>query len=175
MSAAIVFSLWPAPSPSDGETGALGRTCDGKAGRQWGLHCNGATSPAQMAAVCLFMCLLSIGIVVPYAMQGAAVVLAFAAIELVVVGIALLAYVRRGGDAHTLALAGQRRALTEFRAKRVSSETTSGEGTQIDFSGPGRCVQVGHFIRPQQGARLAQKLRHALRSALACPPSAHPV
>jgi len=157
----------------------------GAPGRQWALRRSCSMSPSQMVAVYLSLCLLSVVIALPFALNGAGVVLAFAGIELVAVGLAMLAYARHAADGDLLTLSGRclqvaqtrgpHASMIEFRAEWLSIEPAAGEGSLIELSGQGRRVRVGRFVRPQQRARFAQELRHALRSALDCPSSAHPV
>jgi len=153
------------------------------AGVRWVLRRNCSVTPAQMGAAYLALCLLSVAIAVPFALHGALAVLAFAGLELVAVGAALLVYARHVGDGDTLTLAGQslhveqtsgsRTSHAEFRAEWVSVEPSHGEGSLVELAGQGQRVRVGRFLRPELRPALAQELRLALRSALGHCPSAH--
>lgn len=151
---------------------------------RWELRRNCAMTPAQMGAVYLSMCALSAAIAIPFALQGAAVVLAFAGLELLVVGAALLVYVRRIGDGDTLTLSGRSLRIaqvqgsqlrqTEFRAEWVCVEPSQAQGSLVELSGQGQRVQVGRLLHPALRPALAQELRLALRTALSQAPFATP-
>ncbi len=141
-------------------------------------------TPAQLGAVYLSLCGLSMVIATPFAFHGATVVLAFAGLELLAVGAAMLMFARHVRDGDLLTLTGQtlqveqsngsRTVMTEFRAEWVSVEPRHGEGSLVEISGQGHRVLVGRFLRPELRPTLANELRLALRSARSLPPSAFP-
>lgn len=186
MTATFAPSSWPAPVPpawrfgrawSGGDpAGAGSGSARGPAeatGIQWVLCRNCSVTPRQLGAAYLSLCLLSLLVATGFAWFGAPVVLAFAALELLVLGAAMLIYARHARDGDTLTLAGPSLAVeqssggrvrrTEFRAEWVSVEPSLGEGSLIQLSGQGRQVRIGRFMRRELRPALAQEIRTALR------------
>ena len=103
--------------------------------------------------------------------QGATLVLAFAGLEIIVVGLAFLAYARHACDGEKISLHGARlvveceSARAEFARQWVRVEPKSGELSLIELSGQGRSIQVGRYVRPELRQVLAREIRKALRSA----------
>jgi uncharacterized membrane protein len=182
MPSATVVPHWPVPLPDGGDAAPLGQarcpSSDGAA-LQWDLRRNCSLTPRQLAAAYGGLCLLSLLISVPFALQGAAVVLVFAGLELLAVGAALLVFARHVRDGETLTLAGtqlhveqvhgSRLLHSEFHAGWVSVEPRDGEGSLVELSGQGQRVLVGRFLSPHRRPQLARELRLALRAALAHP------
>lgn len=149
---------------------------DQRDGIRWVLRRNCSVTPRQMLGFYLSMCVVSLGIATGFAWHGAPVVLAFAGIELLVLGAALLVYARHATDADTLTLAGPSLAVeqtaggvtrtTHFRAEWVTVEPAREDGSLVELSGQGQRVQVGRFLRPEMRGALARELRSALRDAL---------
>lgn len=177
MSATLVPAPWPAaPASGSARTGRVGVWPEGE-GLQWVLRRNCSISPRQLGAFYASLCVLSLVIAIGFAWQGALVVLAFAGIELLAVGAALLVYARHACDGDTLTLSGQwlsveqscgsRSTLTRFRTPWVSVEPSAGDGSLIELRGEGQRVCVGRFIRPERRAALAREIRHALRESRA--------
>lgn len=140
---------------------------------QWKLQRNCSLAPRQLLAVYLSLAAVSIGIAGFFWWQGALLVLPFASAELMVLGIAMLAYARHATDGESIRLAGGRltveqrsgpRSLTlEFAPEWVRVEPEHGDGSLVELSGQGRRVVVGRFVRPELRAQLAAELRWALR------------
>lgn len=173
-------TLVPAPAPWPAAVAGLLRighssaSPDGPAVK-WVLRRNCSVTPRQLGAFYLSLCALSGVIALGFAWQGAPVVLAFAGIELLAVGLALLVYARHARDGDTLTLSGQwlaveqacgaRTAHTRFRTPWVSVEPSAGEGSLVEIRGEGQRVCVGRFVRPEGRAALAREIRQALREA----------
>jgi len=121
------------------------------------------------------LCVLSLGIGVFFWMQGATLVLAFAGLEIALVGLAFLAYARHATDGEWISLQGTslvvekesagRRERAEFARQWVRVEPKSGDHSLIELSGQGRSIEVGRFVRPELRQVLAREIRRALRSA----------
>jgi uncharacterized membrane protein len=152
---------------------------------QWLLKRNCSITPRQMGAVYLSLCVVSLLIGGFFYAQGALVVLAFAALELTLVGVALLVFARHAGDFESLTLVGRslqvqqsygsRVAHTDFTADWLTVEPAAGQGSLVELSGRGQTVRVGRFVRPELRAALARELRLALRQApAASPPESEP-
>lgn len=146
---------------------------------QWVLRRNCSVTPRQLGAFYLSVCLVSLLIASGFALHGAPVVLAFAGLELVMLGIALLVYARHATDADTLTLSGPTLSVEQtdgsvcrtarFRAEWVAVEPTHGDGSLVELSGQGQRVRIGRFLRPEMRAAFAQELRLALRTARTAP------
>jgi uncharacterized membrane protein len=108
-------------------------------------------------------------------LQGATFVLAFAGLEVAVVGLAFLAYARHAADAELISLNGGnlvveletagRLERAEFERQWVRVEPKSGDLSLIELSGQGRSIEVGRYVRPELRRVLAHEIRKALRSA----------
>ncbi|MEY2782848.1 MAG: hypothetical protein RLZZ239_618 [Pseudomonadota bacterium] len=141
----------------------------------WRLRRNCSVTPAQLGWLYLSLCALSLGIGVFFWLQGATLVLAFAGLELALVGVAFLAYARHATDGELISLQGAslvvecesagRRERAEFARQWVRVEPKSGDHSLIELSGQGRSIEVGRFVRPELRQDLAREIRKALRSA----------
>jgi uncharacterized membrane protein len=146
-------------------------------GVQWTLLRNCSITPKQLGWVYLSLCGLSLAIAAPFALNGAVAVLAFAGVELLAVGVAMLIYARHVCDGDRLTLRGhclrveqvngRHTAQTEFRAEWVSVEPAHGAHSLVEIAGNGHRIRVGRFLRPELRPALAHELRLALRMALA--------
>jgi uncharacterized membrane protein len=179
MSATLAPAPWPAAAAGALRMGHEACGPDGPA-VQWVLRRNCSVTPRQLGAFYLSLCVLSGVIAAGFAWHGASVVVAFAGIELLAVGAALLVYARHARDGDTLTLSGQWLAIeqacgarteqTRLRTPWVSIEPSAGEGSLVEIRGEGRRVCVGRFVRPERRAALAREIRQALREArLAAP------
>jgi uncharacterized membrane protein len=136
---------------------------------QWQLRRNCSVTPAQLGWLYLSLC------VVFFWVHGATLVLAFAGLEITLVGLAFLAYARHATDGEWISLQGTRlvvekesagrRERAEFSRQWVRVEPKSGDHSLIELSGQGRSIEVGRFVRPELRQVLAREIRRALRSA----------
>ena len=180
MSATFAPSPWPAPSaPAAGAPWRFGQEVrvDGPRGARtvlrWVLRRNCSITPRQLGAVYLSLCALSAAISAGFWWHGAPVVTAFAGVELLLVGAALLVYARHAADREVLTLNGRSLAFerqlgaqvehAEFNADWLAVEPAGGQGSLVELSARGRTVRVGRFLRPEARAAFAQELRRALR------------
>lgn len=144
-------------------------------GLQWLIKRNCSIAPRQLAAVYTALCTVSLLIAGLFYWQGAPFVLAFAGIELLLVGLALLTFARHAGDRETLTLVGRSmhveqcfgRAVdrTEFVADWLTVEPAAGQNSLVQLDGQGQRVRVGRYLRPELRTTLARELRLALRRA----------
>lgn len=142
---------------------------------QWLLKRNCAVTPRQLAWVYGSLCIVSTLIGGFFSAQGAPLVMAFAGLELLAVGLALLFFARHAGDRETLTLVGRllqveqclgrRTERTDFSADWLNVEPAAGQGSLVQLSGRGQRVSVGRFLRPELRGVLARELRQALRLA----------
>lgn len=150
---------------------------DGVTGLQWLMKRNCSVTPRQMLAFFASISLVSLGIATAFAVHGAPYVLGFAALEMTVLGLALLVFARHAGDRETLTLVGPalrveqqfggRTTCTDFAAEWLRIEPVAAQGSLIQLSGQGRSVRVGRFVRPEWRTALAGELRRALRCSSA--------
>ncbi len=169
---------WPAHSAGPVVAWRFAKALDnGSAGLQWVLKRNCSITPAQLFAAYLALCAVSLTIALGFTWHGASPVLAFAGIELLLVGAALLVYARHAADQERITLAdgalsvehhrGQQTDRTQFRAAWVRVEPRHGEGSLVELSGDGHRSFVGRYLRAELRTPLAQELRVALRAG--CP------
>jgi uncharacterized membrane protein len=179
MSATLAPCPWPNPASPPAWRFARELMLPGDGGKipslQWVLRRAGLIAPRQLAAVYLSLCLLAAAAGAGLWWQGVRWVSALAGIELLLVGVTLLAYARRAGDREVLTLSGRRLAVeqslgrrtahADFRADRLTVEPAAGQGSLVELSEGGQTVRVGRFLRPELRAAFAGELRRALRRA----------
>jgi uncharacterized membrane protein len=144
---------------------------------RWVQRRNCSLTPAQLfgfyGAACAVAALLAAG----FWWFGAPWVSAFAGLEMLAVGGALLVHARHTGDGETLSIEGhelvveQREGarLTRHRlaAGAVRVQLPPGRGALLELrAGPTR-LAIGRHLRPEARARFAAELRGALRHAAA--------
>jgi uncharacterized membrane protein len=140
---------------------------------QWLLRRHGSITPQQLGGVFLSLCALSFLVAGYFLWYGAPYVAAFAGVELVAVGVAMLIYARHAGDRETITLVGRTLLVEQCVGNRVERadlaadwlavEPAAGQGSLVQLSGRGRTVQVGRLLRPELRGAFAQELRQALR------------
>ena len=144
---------------------------------RWLLKRNCSISPRQLLAFYLSLLVLVLTISGALWMNGAPLVLPFAGIELIGVGLALLVYARHAADIEQLVLRpnrltvecrlGARCDRAEFAPPHVRVEPRWDERSLIELSGQGRTIAVGRFVRPELRRALADELRAALAQCAA--------
>lgn len=142
---------------------------------QWFLRRNCSVTPYQLGWLYLSLCSVSLLIGTVFWFQGAKLVLPFAWIEVVAVGIAFAVYARHATDGETIRLTGGQLVVelesggklerAEFRRDWVRVEPGAADSSLIELSAHGKRVQVGRYIRPELRSELASEIRMALRSA----------
>ena len=147
---------------------------DGAQRIEWLLKRTCSITPRQLFAVYASLCAVSLTIALGFTWAGASPVLAFAGIELLLVGAALLIYARHATDHERITLAGEALSVehqqgpqmqrSEFRAAWVRVEPLSSDRSLIEVAGDGRTARIGRYLRPELRHSLAQELRAALRS-----------
>lgn len=139
---------------------------------EWTLKRNCSLAPRQLLMFYLLLCVMSLSVASFWWWFGAPMVMPFAWLELLAVGIALLAYARHATDLEHIALrhgcltvehaSGNRRERVEFQPAWVRVEPETGDSSLIELSGQGRKIAVGRFVRPEMRRQLARELRVAL-------------
>lgn len=178
MSATFVPSTWPHAPRS---TRVFGRRLAADAAHgnrpslQWSLRRNCALTPQQLGSAYFFLCTVSLLIAAVFLWQGAPYVAAFAGLELLAVGLAMLVFARHAGDRETLTLVGSSLFIEQCVGARVEQlqlptgrlrvEPVAGQGSLVQISGSGHTVRVGLHLRPELRGAFAQELRQALRQS----------
>ena len=139
---------------------------------QWVMRRNCSITPRQLMAVYVSLCAVSLGIAAGFWIAGAPTVLAFAGLELLMLGLALTLYARHATDCETIILAGRELAIehrcgqgverASFRAEWVRVEPASDDGSLVELV-PGRSLDVPLYW---QHARAASTLLEGLSRAI---------
>ena len=139
----------------------------------WLLKRNCSMAPRHLLWFYASLCALSLGIAAMFWMQGAKMVMPFAWLELLMLGVALLVYGRHAADSERIALAGDELTVehasgsrvrrVSFQPQWVRVEPQHGDRSLIELSGQGQRIAVGRFVRPEFRRQLAEELRWALR------------
>ena len=139
----------------------------------WFLQRNCSVTPVQLAWLYVSLCVVSLGIGTVFWWQGATLVLPFAWLELVAVGVAFVVYARHAADGETISIQGRQLVVelesagrlerAEFDRDWVRVEPSAADRSLIEVSGRGRSVTVGRYVRPELRPALAQEIRRALR------------
>lgn len=186
MTATFAHSSWPAlHAPARRGTWRFGQEIAVSAepgaahALQWLLRRNCSITPRQLLAAYAALCALSLSVALGFALNGAPVVMAFSGVELVLVGLAMLAFARHAGDREMLTLVGRSLLVEQtvgshtqraaFSADWLTVEPAAGQNSLVVLGGQGRSVRVGRFLRPELRAEFARELRLALRQAPAAP------
>ncbi len=138
----------------------------------WLLRRNCSMTPVQLIAFYLSLSAWSLAIAGALWWRGATLVLPFAGIEIIAVGIALYVYARHAADRERLTLEpgrltvectiGMRTDQAAFASSWVRIEPEHGDRSLIEVSGQGQRISIGRFVRPEQRRALADELRTAL-------------
>ena len=139
---------------------------------EWTLKRNCSLAPRQLLMFYLLLCAMSLSVASFWWWFGAPLVMPFAWLELLAVGIALLVYARHATDLEHIALrhgvltvehaSGNRRERVEFQPAWVRIEPETSDGSLVELSGQGRKIAIGRFVRPEMRRQLARELRTAL-------------
>lgn len=142
-------------------------------GIYWLLKRNCSITPAQLGGLYASICVVSLGIGTFFWLQGAKLILPFAWLEVLAVGVAFWVYSRHATDGERIFLQDGRLVVelesagrlqrAEFRREWVRVEPKTSDHSLIEVSGQGRCVEVGRYVRPDLRPILAREIRLALR------------
>lgn len=166
-------ALWSRPSATaavqSSEVQASHAPC-----AEWLMQRNCSIAPCQLLCAYGALCAVSLAIAVAFAWAGAVPVLAFAGVELLVVGAALLVYARHAVDGDRITLdghalrveqsLGSRVRRAEFHAAWTRIEPPSADQALIRVSSQGRSILIGAQVRPERRAALARQIQSALQA-----------
>lgn len=141
----------------------------------WHLRRNCSVTPRQFGVLYASLCLVSLAIGAWFWLLGARLVMGFAVIELLLVGVAFLAYARHAVDGETVSLrdgcliverecAGGRERM-EFRGAHVRIDAPTDRRALIEVRAHGRRVDIGRHVRPEWRPVLAREMRRALQAS----------
>jgi uncharacterized membrane protein len=175
----ISSSGWVASVPGVMRFGRAMQVPAGEWSVQWLLKRNCSLTPRQLLGFYGVSSGVSLGIAVLFWLHGATLVMPFAWVEVLGLGVALLAYARHAADSECIRLqggvltvehaCGRHTDRVVFWPEVVRVEPEQGDGSMIELSGQGRKVMVGRFVRPELRRQLADELRWALRRREAVP------
>ena len=141
---------------------------------QWFLQRNCSITPAQLVAVYLSLCGVSMLISGFFWMQGATLVVPYAFLEMLLLGVAFFVYARHATDGERIVLkdgrlvveleCGGKLERSEFQGSWVRVEPGAYDKSLIELSGQGKTVRVGRYVRPELRPVLVREIRLALRT-----------
>ena len=121
------------------------------------------------------LCTVSVGIGLFFWFHGATLVIPFASLELIAVGLAFFVYARHSTDGERISLQENRLVVelecagrlerAEFQRGWVRVEPRADDSSLIELSERGKTIRVGRYIRPELRPQLAREIRSALRAA----------
>ncbi len=175
----------PANTPSRGSAVTAGADDDGLSlGMQqiqpsgervivWKLLRNCALEPRQLAVAYGLLCLLSLLVGLGFAVVGAALILVFAGLEVVAVGVAMLLWARHAGDGEVITLCnnvvrvqrnvGPKVDVTELSAPWIRVDANA---RNVTLRAGDQRITVGGHARYACRAAFAEELRQALRAPM---------
>lgn len=141
----------------------------------WVLKRNCSLTPRQSGAVYVLLCAASFGIALVFLLQGIWIVLAFALLEMLAVGLALLHYARHALDVERIALLDHCLLVERIDAGR--REEIRLDPMRLRVFGPAPrlrklirlesrevSIEIGSYVSEPIRAQVAQELHRALRS-----------
>ncbi|QQX86106.1 DUF2244 domain-containing protein [Cupriavidus necator] len=139
----------------------------------WLMKRNCSLSPRQVGWFYLSILTVSLVIALFFAWQGSWLVLPFASIELIGLGIALLVYARHATDYERVSItdgmlvvetaSGTKVTRQEFNPRWVRVELGESFRALVTLRSGRREVQVGCYVDPYRRRKFAQELAAALR------------
>lgn len=143
----------------------------------WKFSRNCALRPGQLLASFGVLCAVSMSVAVFFWFHGVRMVMPFACLEQLAVGVALWWYARHAGDVERIDLKGGRLIVQSCEggqwthlaceAHWVQVEAAPDGRSLIELRGRGQQVQVGRWMRPEARRRWLSELRRALASSQA--------
>jgi uncharacterized membrane protein len=137
---------------------------------------NCSISPAGLLCVFAALSVACLAIAIGFAVAGAWLVLPFAGLEIVALGVAFVAYARRAADYERIELAGGRLTVEVAEARRtvryeveqdrvrVWLEKDNGYGARVLLRGAGDELEIGRHLDAESRVALASELSRRLRT-----------
>jgi uncharacterized membrane protein len=143
---------WPAPhsvaAPVSSDATASGARGD------WDLHRRGSIAPRDLGLGFMLLCVVSLSIGAVFWWLGFGVVLAFAGIELIAVGAALLIHTRHVGDGEAVVLRGRVVEIEIRHGAKVSRHELGLDWLRVELPVGDRCPVVIHGLGQRIGVGL---------------------
>jgi uncharacterized membrane protein len=140
---------------------------------EWLLKRNCSIAPGHLAALFASVAGLSLVIAVAFALSGAWMVLPFACVEVLALGVAFLVHARHATDYERIVLKDDCLLVETCQATRLQRERYLPSGTRVEYSGTkreliglvaaGRRTEVGRYVPESERPQLARQLRMQLR------------
>jgi uncharacterized membrane protein len=140
--------------------------------QEWLLKRNCSLAPRQLALVFASLATVSLAIAAAFTAQGAWVVLPFACVEVLALGVAFVVYARHASDYERIVLCRGCLLVETCRAERLRREQCEPARTRVEYTGTkreliglvaqGRRIDVGRFVPESDRPDLARQLRNQL-------------
>jgi uncharacterized membrane protein len=141
--------------------------------REWFLKRNCSLSPRQFVTTLSILCLGLILFTLPFAVYGAWIILAFAALEIAGLAVAFYCYARHACDHEHIVLADGSLLVERFEADKIEQirlepnwvrvVSPKRYGDLIKLESGRHAVQIGHYLTAANRRRFAEELRRELR------------
>lgn len=145
--------------------------------QEWLLKRNCSLAPGQLAVIFGSLATVSLGISAAFAAMGAWLVVPFACIEVLALGVAFVVYARHAADYERIVLCRDCLLVETCRGDRLRREQCAPAWTRVEYGGSrreliglvaaGRRIDVGRFVPESERPGLARQLRrqlHGIRS-----------
>jgi uncharacterized membrane protein len=148
---------------------------EGRAGFSLTLKRNCSISPAGLLCVFAALSLVAVAIGIGFAITGAWLILPFAGLEVVMLGVAFVLYARRAADYEKIEIARDRltvevaeaahtaRYEIDPRRARVFLEKDEGHGARVLLRGAEEELEIGRHLDAGARVRFAAELARRLR------------
>lgn len=141
--------------------------------QEWLLKRNCSLTPGQLAWIFSGLAVVSMTIAGAFAAQGAWLVVPFACLEVLALGVAFVIYARHAADYERIVLSPDRLLVETCRGERLRQESWAPAWTRVQYTGArreliglvaaGRRVDVGRFVSEASRGDLARQLRRQLQ------------
>jgi len=141
--------------------------------QEWLLKRNCSLAPSQLAVVFASLGSVSLMIAGVFAASGAWLVLPFAVVELLALGVAFVVYARHAADYERIVLCRGCLMVETCRATRLARAECPAAWTRVEYQGSrreliglvaaGRRIEVGRFVPESDRPDLARQLQRQLQ------------
>lgn len=141
--------------------------------QEWLFKRNCSLAPRQLATIFMSLAAVSLLIATLFAFNGAWLVLPFACVEVLALGVAFVVYGRHAADYERIVLSGDCLLVETCKAMRLQHEQCSLRRARVEYTGSrreliglvaaGRRIEVGRYVPESERPRLATQLRRQLQ------------
>ena len=141
--------------------------------QEWLLKRNCSLAPRQLATIFGALATVSLLIATAFATRGAWLVLPFACIEVLALGVAFVMYARHAADYERIVVCRDCLLVETCKGDRLRREQCAPAWTRVEYSGTrreliglvvaGRRIDVGRFVPESERRDLARQLRSVLQ------------